>query len=124
MAGFTHRKVTELKVMVPTATVTVTRHIYTPTKESDHRKEEQKCYAGTEDQVMAAGGHITLNIPFHSAYSLTYYPLSRSHMISLLCKPSDYINEFFLKKSPSTIFLIGIPGIPQSRMYFCYSQQA
>lgn len=67
MAGFTHRKVTELKVMVPTATVTVTRHIYTPTKESDHHKGERKCYVGTEDQVMAAGGHITLNIPFHSA---------------------------------------------------------
>lgn len=41
MAGFTHRKVTELKVMVPTATVTVTHHIYTPTKESDHIKKSR-----------------------------------------------------------------------------------
>lgn len=67
MAGFTHRKVTELKVMIPTATVTVTHHIYTPTKESDRHKEEWKCYIGTKDQVMAAGGHITSNIPLHSA---------------------------------------------------------
>lgn len=35
-------------------------------------------------------------------------------MISLLCKPSNYINEFFFKKRTITIFLIGIPGIPQS----------
>lgn len=42
MAGLTHRKVTELKVMVPMAPVTVTRCIYTPRKESDHYKEDRK----------------------------------------------------------------------------------
>lgn len=42
MAGFTHRKVTELKVMVPMAPVTVTRCIYPPRKESDHHKEDRK----------------------------------------------------------------------------------
>ena len=42
MAGFTHRKVTELKVMVPMAPVTVTHCIYTPRKESDHHKEDRK----------------------------------------------------------------------------------
>lgn len=38
-------------------------------------------------------------------------------MISLLCKPSNCINEFFFKKSTVMTFLIGIPGIPQSQGY-------
>ena len=42
MAGFTHRKVTELKVMVPMAPVTVTHCIYIPRKENDHHKEDRK----------------------------------------------------------------------------------
>lgn len=73
MAGFTHRKVTELKLTVPTATVTVTHHIYTQTKETDHSNEEPKCYIGTGGHVTAAGGHITLNVPLQFAESLRYY---------------------------------------------------
>lgn len=40
-------EVTELKVMIPTAAVTVTRRVYTPRKESDHHKEARKGYSST-----------------------------------------------------------------------------
>lgn len=55
MAGFTHRKVTELKVMIPTATVTVIHHIYTPKQESDYHKEQENVPYAREDDLQPLG---------------------------------------------------------------------
>lgn len=58
MAGLTHRKVTELKVMVPMAPVTVTRCIYTHQgRKVITIKKTGVPAEAKEDQVTATGGH-------------------------------------------------------------------
>lgn len=96
MAGFTHRKVTELKVMVPTATVTATHHIYTPRKEYGHYKEEQKCYTGTGGLSYSCWG--TRNFEYSPILCMQPKALGieeKLHYFHFLHEPSDYINDFF-----------------------------
>lgn len=97
MAGFTHRKVTELKVMVPTAPVTVTHHIYTPRKESDHHKDDRKGSMSTGGPSYSRWG--THNFEYSPALCMELKVLfteQKLHFCYLLCNPGNNIHEFFI----------------------------
>lgn len=62
-------EVTELKVMIPTAAVTVTRRVYTSRKESDHHKEARKGYSSTGVPGYSCWGTHNFEYSRHSAWN-------------------------------------------------------
>lgn len=74
-------EVTELKVMVPTAAVTVTHHIYTGRKENDYHKNRKAFHMHKRTTYSSWETHNLRLFPCTLAQNLENHPLSRIHNV-------------------------------------------